>query len=293
MKKIVLAFCLVLALGLAAHFVLNALKERIRDGVAEALAARKDAVSVGYRSLEPEILGQRLVFTDLTFALPGQLALLMGKIAHLEVSRGATEGSLHARYSGLSLTLPDPGDFDLARLGLTPADLAAEGELTLTLGAGQRFTLEDAVLRVPRLGSLKLSLRLDGVDAAALGHQGLWVAASFVRVRALSLSYEDASLAGRIMASSASAANVTPEDYRAGLARAVPGMLAALLGPPASEREQAVLDGLAPVLAAFFRGARGLALDLQPEAPMTLAECLSFAPLESAVLLRARLDVIN
>ncbi|GEM_PF-6019960 len=289
MKKLSISACLLAALALAAYFGQAALKERIQAQVEQTLEANKSAISLSYRELRPELLSRRLVFHGVDFALPGQLALLMGRAESLEIRRGPAPDSFELRFSGLALTLPDPADFGLESLGYAPADLVAEGGLTVRReAASQGVSVEDCRLSLPRLGRLRLFLRLGGVDEAALS-QGFWLSSAFFTLRELRLEYEDAGLAGRIMDRSAAAAGLSPADYREGLARAVPDWLAATFGSPASDRESAVLERLAPALSTFVREPRGLVLRLTPEAPMTLAEGLSFPPIESAALLKAEL----
>jgi hypothetical protein len=137
--------------------------------------------------------------------------------------------------------------------------------------AAKTMTLRDFTLSVQDGGALSVSGIMGNLPAAtALNDADAAAKAAAMEVHTVTVRYEDASLAGRILDLLAQQQGISREDYANQIAGALPFLLAAINNPEFQNE-------VAGAVGAFLKDPQSLTVKIQPDAPISANEIMGIA----------------
>ena len=129
----------------------------------------------------------------------------------------------------------------------------------------QAVSIRDLTFTMQDGGSLTISGELGKVPDPAAFREAQQAAAAQIEIQSVTLRYEDASLAGKVLDYQAEKQGIPPEQYAQQIAAALPFLLAALNNPAFQQQ-------VAGAVGTFLQDPQSLTVRLAPEAPISGAE---------------------
>ena len=137
--------------------------------------------------------------------------------------------------------------------------------------AAKTMTLRDFTLDIQDGGALSVSGIMGNLPAAtAINDADAAAKAAAMEVHTVTIRYEDASLAGRILDLLAQQQGISREEYANQIAGALPFLLAAMNNPEFQNE-------VAGAVGAFLKDPQSLTVKIQPDAPISANEIMGIA----------------
>lgn len=228
---------------------------------------------------KPGGLGESILFrtadaTDLRMQRSDQPGEITAARIHLE--SGNPVGNVAQDSKGVieAVTLPPeafpPGGFQPQVFGYEKLvfDVSWDGSRDL---AARTVTIRDFTLGIHEGGELSVSGLIGEVpDPRVLDNSGAATDVAKTQVHNLTIRYDDASLAGRILDFLAGQQGLTRDDYVKQISAALPFLLIALNNPAFQNEVAAALTG-------FLQDPRSLTIKVEPETPVSGNDLMSLA----------------